>query len=477
MNQLRDLGAVYCRLSQQTENEESVDRQVQNCSEYVRARGLTPVVFREPPGARSGYYENKRPEWLRLKRELENNPRFALVCVADLARASRHMRNGLEFIEFLVKKDIELVSLKEQIDPHSAVGKALLGMSLLMNEWYRNDISERKTNQVLSRDKTIYASNVHPFGITRTGHYPNIVWTTTNDFPVLVHILELYVDGLGVRTIANDLNARGVFWRDRHGQPTPLIHSTLTRAINAVDRYKPFLNPDLYERVIQVRDARRAAPRKYRTTKRPPLLLRGLLYCPFCNSAFRTGTQFSKRDYGEYEYRYYYHKANLCPPTTRRTRREDLIEQEFFKYLEPLQHWTEQDRKLTLSLLVNPPEQALALDVDAQRSKLKHRLESFELMRADGDITPARFREVKAQIEQEVAALPVVVRPRIGLTEKKAEAFVDDFLTIVREGALFQPKAVADLLRMMIAKIYFDGFRVTAIEWIPPFAAFAHALS
>lgn len=467
---MKDLQAVYARRSDKTETEESVDRQVHDGIEDAKKRGLTPVVFREPKGIRSGYYEKHRPEWLRLKRELESNPRYAVLWVADLARASRNRNTTLSFVDWLQSKKIEFISQKENIDPTTAAGRALLGVIAVFNQFYRDDISERKLRQHRSRDKSIYASNVHPFGLTRTGHYPNITWTPTADFPAIILIAELYVSGYGTPAIAKELNTRGVRWISRTKERVQVSPHAVEKAIRAFERYKDFLDPNLYAQFLRHRESQRHTHTRTRHNKHEPFLLTGLLYCQHCGSRFHSSTDTSRRVYGEYVYKRYQHRNAMCGEGTY-SRRLDIIESQVWDKLEWLNH-LEPEHIEQIAHRASDTPQTQALDVKLKRDKLLERLRGYEEMRADKEITRERWLEVKQDIEQELLTIPEQVPVRDTgqpVTYEQMYAVLGAYVEQFKKLREAQPTLVNTIFRTFIHRILFDGDRVTEVILREPF--------
>lgn len=465
---MKDLAAIYARRSDKTETEESVNRQVQDGISAIQARSLTPVIFREPQGIRSGYYENRRPEWQRLKRELETNPRYAALWVADLARASRNRITTLQFVDWLQQRGIEFISQKEQIDPHTAMGRAFIGMIAVMNQFYRDDVSERKLRQYAARDKSIYASNVQPFGLQRTGHYPNIVWTPTDDFPVIVLIAEMYVSGHGAPAIARALNARSVKWINRKLKRVPVKIHTIDSCIQAFERYQPFLDAALYHQVVTERTARTSPTKRPRGQVFPPFLLTGILFCSECGGRFHSVTQEYKRSYGNYLYRRYQHRNAACALGTTMFPRE-AIDNQVWQHLAFLNDLTDAQKKEIAQRAADPTPSA-ALDTRLKREKLLERLRGYEEMRADKEITRERFAEVKQQIEQELQTLPEILPSAdAGVTFELAYEIVNRLGDMLRHAHNETPAQANQFLRSLIQRILFDGQEITRIEWVAPF--------
>lgn len=66
------------------------------------------------------------------------------IYVLDFSRLARSTKDLLEIVELLEKKNIKLVSLKEQLDTSTATGRLLLTMVASINEFERANLLERQ---------------------------------------------------------------------------------------------------------------------------------------------------------------------------------------------------------------------------------------------------------------------------------------------------------------------------------------------
>ena len=87
----------------------------------------------------SGVSES-RPDWDRL---LEYARPGDSVVVAELSRMTRSLSHLLRLVEEFKQKEIDLVSLRENIDTTSATGRAFIGMMGVINQMERELKSER----------------------------------------------------------------------------------------------------------------------------------------------------------------------------------------------------------------------------------------------------------------------------------------------------------------------------------------------
>ena len=131
-------------------------------------RGWVAELFEDAEGHRSGRTE-RRPGWLHLKARLDD-PLVKAIIVESLSRASRSIRDLFNFIHELEVRNIALVSLKEQIDTTSSMGRAFLGFIAVLNQFESDVASERMKMTIEFKRETFKQHwGRFPFGTKREG--------------------------------------------------------------------------------------------------------------------------------------------------------------------------------------------------------------------------------------------------------------------------------------------------------------------
>jgi len=118
----------YARVSSKDQN---LDGQL----DMLKAAGCQKVYADKTSGV-----SESRPEWDRL---LEFIRPGDSVVVAELSRMTRSLSHLLTLVDEFKKKEIHLVSLRENIDTTSATGRAFIGMMGVINQMERELKSER----------------------------------------------------------------------------------------------------------------------------------------------------------------------------------------------------------------------------------------------------------------------------------------------------------------------------------------------
>ncbi len=168
---LRNVALVYARRSvvKLASDEVSPERQrVRGVAECER-RGWLHEVYEDAEGHRSGRREQGRPGWLSLKAQLDR-PEIVALVVESLSRASRSVKDLFNLLEELGTRGIALISLKEQIDTSSAMGRAFIGFIAVMNQFESDIASERMASNIAyKRTEKGRHWGLTPFGCEREG--------------------------------------------------------------------------------------------------------------------------------------------------------------------------------------------------------------------------------------------------------------------------------------------------------------------
>ena len=130
----------YIRVStiEQVDIGQSLQRQRELIEQYCRQRDWTNVQIISDEG-QSGYKDNRKG-FQKLK-DLCSKGKVAAVIVTDLSRLSRSLRSTLEFIEDVItKQDIDFISITQQLDTKSPMGKAFLAITSVFAQLYRDEI-------------------------------------------------------------------------------------------------------------------------------------------------------------------------------------------------------------------------------------------------------------------------------------------------------------------------------------------------
>lgn len=131
----------------------------------------------------------------------------AALVVFSLSRLSRSTKDTLYIAERLDKAGADLVSLSERIDTTSASGKMLFRLMAVLNEFERDQISERTSSVLQYKKARGEAYSPTPYGFDRIG---KMFVENEREQLILMRILDLRKLGTSLKKIADTLNARGI---------------------------------------------------------------------------------------------------------------------------------------------------------------------------------------------------------------------------------------------------------------------------
>jgi len=426
----------------------SPERQLDNCIRVCHEKGWSYEVYQDAEGHRSGRSEKHRPEWRRLKTQL-GRPEVVAVVVNSLDRASRSPKDFFVFLGLLQKHDVELVSVTEQFDTTTPIGKAFLAILMIVASLESDLASERVTESIRYRRTKGVHIGIPPFGYRRVdGHLiPN------EDSRIVLLLMNLYASGTySYAQVAAELNHRGFRFRDRNGNKAfckESIRSVLTNTrlyggqipvgrerqgsySQIYDgEHEPIIDEDLAARVEEVRRKRtkgssRGPSRVY--------LLTGLLHCHEC------GARLWGRRRGERDTTTYRHSGPACQPRRGSFDAEDLETQAVallngLPLPEDLQDMVREQIKERIE--TEPRNTEILAMLKTKRARLVRLKE----MRLEGGLDKEGYLERKAEITAHIEHLESLLGP--GSYEPDSALHrVTDQGRLVAEGSPSERRAV-----------------------------------
>ena len=178
MRGTKDVIAIYSRKSKFTGKGESIGNQVELCKEYIRLHygdkaAENAVVF-EDEGFSGGNLN--RPDFKKMMDEAHRQA-FKAIVVYRLDRISRNISDFSNLIEELSRLGIDFVSIREQFDTNSPMGRAMMYISSVFSQLERETIAERIRDNMHELAKTGRWLG----GTTPTGYTSESVKTVTVD--------------------------------------------------------------------------------------------------------------------------------------------------------------------------------------------------------------------------------------------------------------------------------------------------------
>lgn len=168
--------AVYSRKSRFTGRGESIENQVELCLRYLQEHGggTDGVLIYEDEGFSGGSLD--RPQFRKMMKDARAGEFSSLVCYR-LDRISRNIGDFARLIEELNRLHISFVSVREQFDTSSPMGRAMMYIASVFSQLERETIAERIRDNMLELAKTGRWLG----GTTPTGYASEAVRSVTAD--------------------------------------------------------------------------------------------------------------------------------------------------------------------------------------------------------------------------------------------------------------------------------------------------------
>lgn len=145
--------AIYTRKSKETIHGESIGNQIELCMKYIKANiNNTERIYKYEDEGFSGKNID-RPRFKQLMKDAKNNKFDILICYR-LDRISRSVCDFSEILETLTNYKINFVSIKEQFDTSSPMGRAMMYIASVFAQLERETIAERVRDNMIELSKT-----------------------------------------------------------------------------------------------------------------------------------------------------------------------------------------------------------------------------------------------------------------------------------------------------------------------------------
>jgi site-specific DNA recombinase len=322
--------AIYTRKSTEEglrQDFNSLDAQRDAATAYIRSQvgegwKLLPDLYDD--GGFTGA-NMQRPALRRLLADVEAK-KVDCVVVYKVDRLSRSIRDFAKIMEILEKSGATFVSVTQQFNTTSSLGRLTLNILLSFAQFEREIISERtKDKQTLARKRGKWTGGHVPLGYDLDA---GRLVVNPEEAARVRQIFEWYLEDhsvFGIVTKCEDLGWLNKQWQTREGKASgghalrkchlyPMlanpIYAGRIRADGEVVKaaHEGIVDEKTFDLVQQKLQANARNAGTERRPKRDPLL-RGILYCASCGGQMAATYASSKHR----QYRYY-----ACPQSTQR---------------------------------------------------------------------------------------------------------------------------------------------------------------
>ena len=295
---------LYERVSSEEQVEGySLDAQDRAGRLYCEAHGweIAQVYRDEGRSARADDLA-KRPAFREMLADAEAG-RLDVIVVHKLDRFARNLRVTLETLERLERSSVGFVSISEQMDFTTPIGKVILATLAAFAQYYSDNLStETKKGKQERKAQGMY-NGLLPFGLKK--NTSGVPVPDPEAYPALLLAFRLAAEGKSDRDVADALNAGGYRTSGNRGR-NPFTKDTICRLLQnrfylgelpaghggwVPGAHEPVLDDDLFARAQQARATNRrslgplSVPRTRRTHS-----LSGLGRCGRCGGRLRVMT-------------------------------------------------------------------------------------------------------------------------------------------------------------------------------------------
>ena len=146
---------IYSRKSKFTGKGESIENQIEMCRQYIATHysqeEADAALVYEDEGFSGGTLE--RPQFKKMMSDSQKI-KFAAIVVYRLDRISRNIGDFAKLIEDLGDRDIDFISIREQFDTSSPMGRAMMYIASVFSQLERETIAERIRDNMHELSKT-----------------------------------------------------------------------------------------------------------------------------------------------------------------------------------------------------------------------------------------------------------------------------------------------------------------------------------
>ncbi len=279
--------ALYIRVSteRQANEGDSLEEQESELKKYCDFRKFAIHQIYIERG-RSGGNTN-RPEYQKLVKAIRQKKINAVV-VKKLDRLSRSLLDFEQLMNIMNENEVEFISIKENFDTTTAMGKAMLRVALVFAQLEREQTSERVSDVMTHRASLgLFNGGCRPFGYS-------IIEKELVPYPKEKQSVELvfqkFLETRSTSAVAHYLNDNGVPYREGKSWGIRQVHKMLQMSLylghifwkgktyNGI--HQPLISTKTFEKVQAIFRSRNFT----KATNSTPALFAKRIFCGVCGS-------------------------------------------------------------------------------------------------------------------------------------------------------------------------------------------------
>ena len=280
-------GVIYARYSSHSQNEQTIETQIQYCENYAKEHGIT-IVGKYIDKAITGT-KDKRKDFMRLIRDCKKQrPKFDYVICYKFDRYARNLNDDVKYREIFAENDVEVISVMETL-PKTASGRMMRNMLAVINSFYSDNLSENIVGGMAKNAEKHLTTGSLPLGFKAMNK--EIVIDEENA-EVVKYIFESYANDKTITEIADYLNSKGYKTSQGNKFNKNSFHTILTnKRYLGIYTFKGNEEPNILPRIIdnelfyKVQEKlkkNKKAPARSRAGDEVEYILTGILKCGKC---------------------------------------------------------------------------------------------------------------------------------------------------------------------------------------------------
>lgn len=208
---------IYTRKSIYSDKSDSVQTQLELCKDYVSRmypdHNYKLIVYSADEGYTGA--NTDRPGYKKMMEDIEKN-RVNLIICYKIDRISRDVKDFSNTFSIMQQHGVSFVSVKEQIDTTTPLGRAMMYICSVFAQMERETIAERVRDSSLALAKTgKWAGGKPPLGYKRErasldGKEHTILVPNPEEIPFLQMIYDTFLEGYSLNRLEKKFRNDGV---------------------------------------------------------------------------------------------------------------------------------------------------------------------------------------------------------------------------------------------------------------------------
>jgi len=207
--------AIYARKSVFSDKSDSVESQIKICKDYIQNNNLKAITIVEYEDEGYTGANTNRPGFTQLMNDIMKKKINMLICY-KIDRISRNVSDFSKIFDTLQQHNVQFVSVKEQIDTSTPLGRAMMYICSVFAQMERETTAERvKDNMIELAKSGKWAGGKPPIGFKRervllNGKYHTILIENKDEIPFLNMIYDTFLQGYSLSGLETYFRQKGI---------------------------------------------------------------------------------------------------------------------------------------------------------------------------------------------------------------------------------------------------------------------------